>query len=341
MNQNPHPWQNSRAGWGTPTACCFLFGAEGVHGFDAGGAPGGDEAGDRGEGGENQDGGGDRQGIVDAYTVELACHETAAQQRDRDADGEAESYLPRRGAEHENDNISAIGAEGHTQADLAGAAGYRVSRNAVEAHGGQNEREQPEQRSQARDKALLIEVSRDLVVERFEVEEGEIRIDVRERVANEGLQAGGVSGVAESDGVGEKGTALGGDGAALLNRGVQLRHGTEVHGAHGITGIVVFGVGHDADDFVVARVFPIEGSEVVADGILVGKKAFDEDLVHDRNHTGRGSVLCGEAAASQDGLADGLKETRADAVPRGAILRVWPRFGTAFHTHALAPVIAL
>ncbi len=37
-----------------------LFGAEGVHGFDAGGAASGDEASDRGEGGEDQDRGGDR-----------------------------------------------------------------------------------------------------------------------------------------------------------------------------------------------------------------------------------------------------------------------------------------
>ena len=120
------------------------FSAEGVHGFDAGGAAGGDESGDRGEGGENQDCGADRQWIIDANAIELARHESAAEERNRDADRKAEAYLPRGGTKHQGDYVCAVSAEGHAQADLAGAARDGVSRNAIEAHRGKHEREHPE-----------------------------------------------------------------------------------------------------------------------------------------------------------------------------------------------------
>ena len=141
----------------------------------------------------------DRQRIVDSNAVELARHEAAAEQRDRDADGEAESYLPGGGAENEREDVVAVGAESHAQADFAGAARDRVGSDAVEADGGQHESEQSKQSSEAADEAFLIEVSGDLVVESLEVEDREIGIDIRERAANERLEAGGVSGIAKSD----------------------------------------------------------------------------------------------------------------------------------------------
>src|SRR5580704_6341817 len=57
---------------------CVLFGAEGVHWFDAGCAFGWDEACDCREGGEDQHCDCDRQRVVGADVVELACHQVAA-----------------------------------------------------------------------------------------------------------------------------------------------------------------------------------------------------------------------------------------------------------------------
>ena len=270
----------------------------------------------------------------------MARHEATAEERDRDAEGEAESYLPAGGAENEREDVVAVGAESHAQADFAGAARDRVGSDAVQADGGQHESEQSKQRSEAADEAFLIEISGDLVVESFEIEDREIGIDIRERVANEWLEAGGVSGIAKSDRVGKKGAGFRSDGAAFLDRGVQLRHGTEVHRPHGLAGIVVLGIGDDPDDLVVAGVLPIEGSEVVSDGIFVGKEFLDEGLIDDCHHARGGGVLISEAAAAKHGLADGFKEMRTDAVPRGTILGFWPLIGPALYTDTLAPVIA-
>src|SRR5580765_3105970 len=164
-----HP---ARPGWGI-RVLMVLFGTEGVHGFDAGGASCRDESGDGGKSRKDQDRGADCQWVVDSNAVKLARHEAAADECDRYAEGKAESHLPGGGAENEREDVVAVGAESHAQADFAGAARDRVGSDAVQSDGGQHESEQSKQRSEAADEAVLIEISGDLIVESFEIEDGE------------------------------------------------------------------------------------------------------------------------------------------------------------------------
>ena len=116
--------------------------------------------------------------------------------------------------------------------------------------------------------------------------------------------------------------------------------GRKYIGPRRLARVGVFGVGDDADDFVVGGILLIERSEVPADGIFVGEEFLDERLVYDRNHARSCGVLIGEAAAAHNRLADGLEEVRAHPIPRGAIVRTRRRRGTAFHKNFFAPVIA-
>ena len=80
----------------------------------------------------------------------------------------------------------------------------------------------------------------------------------------------------------------------------------------------------------------------MSDGIFVGKEFLDEGLIDDCHHARGGGVLLGEAAAANDGLADGFKEMRADAIPRGAIVAAsGTGVGAAFYRNSFAPIIAL
>ena len=87
--------------------------------------------------------------IISSDAVELTGHQVAAQQRDRDTDGQPESYLPGGGPEHESDNIATVGAESHAHADFAGAAGHGVGSNSIQTDRRQDERQQSEQSGQA------------------------------------------------------------------------------------------------------------------------------------------------------------------------------------------------
>ena len=87
---------------------------------------------------------------------------------------------------------------------------------------------------------------------------------------------------------------------SFLDRRVQLAHRRKYMDRKARRGIVVFRVGDDADNFVVGGVFLIEGSEVAADGIFVGKEFLDERLIDYGDHARSGGVLIGEAAAAND-----------------------------------------
>ncbi len=73
------------------------------------------------------------------------------------------------------------GAEGHADADLRRAAHDGVSGDAVEADGGQQQREGAEEHGEPRDHALLGEAVGDLLVEGLELHDGEVGIDAGER----------------------------------------------------------------------------------------------------------------------------------------------------------------
>jgi hypothetical protein len=59
----------------------------------------------------------------------------------------------------------------------------------IETDGGEEEREQAEQRREARDQSLLDEPIGNLLLECLELHDGEVGIDDRERVADDLLEA--------------------------------------------------------------------------------------------------------------------------------------------------------
>lgn len=71
----------SAQAWGTK-----LFGAQGVHGFDAGGTAGGDEARQDREGDEDQNRADQGHGIVGTYAVQLRCHQPSTEESNRNPD---------------------------------------------------------------------------------------------------------------------------------------------------------------------------------------------------------------------------------------------------------------
>ena len=79
------------------------------------------------------------------------------------------------------DDSAAIGAERHAHADLVRALRDRVGGHAVEADRREHERDDAEQPGQARHRALLIERPIDLLLQRPDAGDGQVRIDLGER----------------------------------------------------------------------------------------------------------------------------------------------------------------
>ena len=78
---------------------------------------------------------------------------------------EADDDLQERSAQHEADDIATVRAQRHAHADLAGAPLHGVGRDTVQADRGQYQREDAEHASHLRDRALLIELRVDLVLQ--------------------------------------------------------------------------------------------------------------------------------------------------------------------------------
>ena len=143
---------------------------------------------------------------------------------------------------------------------------------------------------------------------------------------------------AGDDGI-DKGRWLAGTGPILVAVEV-LRKGPQKHWAQFAARIVHLEVVKDANDLKGAGVLRQVDAEVLADGVLIGKKALDELLVDDRNRLRCLCVLVREVAAMNHGHADGLKKMRTDPVPRGSAFFVGTGGGVALLNDALAPVIA-
>src|SRR5579875_1992353 len=167
----------------------MLFGAESADGVYGGGAHGGEDAGEQGAESECDDRceEDDRVPLLDV--IELRGDEARASDGCGDADGEADEDLGEGPAEDEADDFGSVGAEGHADADFAGAAGDDVGGDSVEADGGEDEREDAEESGHLGDDALLIEAVGDLLVHGVDVEDGEVRVDLGDGAADLWLEA--------------------------------------------------------------------------------------------------------------------------------------------------------
>src|SRR5581483_6898528 len=122
-----------RSGW--------LVGAEGLHGFDGGGAQGGEP---RGEKSGKGDGGADRcqhHGVALGGAVEHGPHDGSEQKRGGEAKGDADGEQARSLDEHHAHDEGAAGSESEADADFAATARDRVHHDTVKSDNREQERE--------------------------------------------------------------------------------------------------------------------------------------------------------------------------------------------------------
>ena len=106
---------------------------------------------------KRDDGCQDHREIVLRRAVELGAQKSSCGQRQRQPDQQSNENQPECASNDQPDHVSPIGAQRHPQADLADAASGIVWRHSVQPNRRQEQREDPEQRRQARDESLLDE----------------------------------------------------------------------------------------------------------------------------------------------------------------------------------------
>src|SRR6516162_2537727 len=129
--------------------------AQGRGGVDAGGAPGGQVAGGEGGDEERGEGGAGDDGVVRLETVQEGFDQAGAEEGGDEADGKAGRGEGEDLTQNHPYNCGALRAEGHPDADLAGAAGDRVGHRTVEPDAGDNEGQDGEAGTEVGERALL------------------------------------------------------------------------------------------------------------------------------------------------------------------------------------------
>src|SRR5713101_788379 len=128
--------------------------AEGLHGVNGGGAAGWDQA--RGYRCEEEEHGygGEEERVAGAFADPFGG-ELVEGDAEEQAGSEPAAHAERGGGEHDAEDVGGSGAEGQADAKFAGASGDAVGDDAVEADGGEGEREYGENSKQCVDEALL------------------------------------------------------------------------------------------------------------------------------------------------------------------------------------------
>ena len=99
----------------------------------------------------------ERQRIPELHAIQLGREQLAGAHCQRQAEREADEYPTEGAMQHHPDDLPAIGAERHPDADLVRALRDAVGRHAIEADGGEHQRDDAEQSREARHGAFLIE----------------------------------------------------------------------------------------------------------------------------------------------------------------------------------------
>ena len=110
-----------------------LFVAQGDDGIDASRASRGDVARGQSNQRQKQRNGGERKRVCSADTVEQCGHEPSDDERSHDSEADAEKRESRPLAKDEAEDVAAIRAKGHADAEFLGALRDAVSDHAVDA----------------------------------------------------------------------------------------------------------------------------------------------------------------------------------------------------------------
>ena len=117
-------------------------------------------------------------GISWGEAVEHGADEAGEQECCSEAGGYAEDGEPGGFAEDHAEHLAGLRAEGHADADFAGAAGYVVGHEAVDADAGEDEGEDAEGSGEHGEGFLLGDGCVDLSLLRADVADGKIGVDV-------------------------------------------------------------------------------------------------------------------------------------------------------------------
>src|SRR5438552_10220520 len=120
------------------------FGPQRRNGIGAGRAHRRDAARRQRHGAEQTGDRGESEGIARIHAVELGGDQAPCDERPGGADAEAEAHSAQRAREHHPYHLAGRGADGHAHADLARPLRDRVSRDPVDADGGEHEGERRE-----------------------------------------------------------------------------------------------------------------------------------------------------------------------------------------------------
>ena len=155
------------------------------HRIDPRRAAGGDVAGERGDRRASNDArAGDRQRIAAGDAVQLTARRSGSSAHDAtrpstSPDADQHQHL----AHHQPDDVARHRAERHAHADLARAPRDRVRHHAVEADDREQRREHAERRRQRRDQPIVQQRLIDLVLQRPQVVDRDVGVELRARPA--------------------------------------------------------------------------------------------------------------------------------------------------------------
>src|SRR5882762_116614 len=248
----------------------------------------------------------------------------------------ADGYEQEDFAHDHPDDVATGGAEGHANADFAGALGDGVGHDAVEADDSEESGEETEDGGEAGDHALGGEGVVDGHFGGAHGVDGEIRIHVAVFRTDGSHQLVGTGGGADEDGHSSE-EAVG----EIGNEGLRGNFVAE-------TGVLE--ILDDADDFHVGGSSGVGAeTEVEADGIS-SREVFLRKLLVDHNRCGRPVphfrpvfdlvvVVGPEVAARDDGHAQSGKIVGADGVHVGLGVLIGLRRSEALGGHAAVPLV--
>src|ERR1700728_2994377 len=129
------------------------------------------------------------QWIAPTDLIQLGGNQAGTSNRNRNTDQEACENLQEGSAEDKLYDIVAIRAEGHAHANFTGAPFHGISSDTVKADGGKDEGENAEQPSHLGGGAPLIEIRIDVVLHGFEIQQGDVGINLTHHMANLRLES--------------------------------------------------------------------------------------------------------------------------------------------------------
>ena len=245
-----------------------LFGSERLYGIDGGGATGGQIAGGDSAKAESENDEQNGGGIPCGGSVEERTHDTAGGPGYDESGSDSGSEQNESVTEDEPNDVTALRAEGETDAEFAGALADGVGEQAVDAGDGDEQGGESRDGEQASGEGLIAEgVIHDLL-HRLEVLNSDFRLDGVDVVTDAVFDDAGD----DTSAHGEIGMEGGEDGVEVVGGSELLKVGVEL-GQRGFAGGALMGVFNDADDGgPLARLALIANFDLLTEGALVEER---------------------------------------------------------------------